>query len=364
MENNTIKFGRPLHTPFYKEVKEKTDNYFISKGYGKKANRAMILKMVIIAFLFFGSYAALLSNRFSEQTLLLLALLFGLSQALIAFNISHDASHNALFSNSKLNKLFSYSFNLIGVNRYIWDIKHNVSHHSFTNVPGYDMDIEQIKIARLVNHVKLKWFYRYQHIYVPLLYPVTSLYMIFIKDFQLFATKKFGNNNFYNHPKKEYLILFVSKLVYFTYALVIPLVFINLVCWKILIGFFLMHFVLGVFLAIIFFPVHALDDSPFPEPDNGIIDNSWAVHQVEVTTNFGVNNKILFWLSGGLNTHIAHHLFSSVCHIHYFDLTQIIRATALKHNIRFRENTIFQALSSHINLLKIMGRTEKLAGKI
>ncbi len=356
MKNIRIKFGVPLNTPFYKELKERVENYFNSTGYTKKANAAMIFKMTIIVSLFIGSYIALLSNRFNEITMLLLAVLFGLSMVLIAFNISHDASHGALFHNPKLNNLFSYSFNLIGVNRYIWDIKHNISHHSLTNIPGYDMDIEQIKIARLVSHVKLKWFYRYQHIYVPLLYPFASLFMVFIKDFQMFATKQYGNNHYYNHPKKEYLILLFSKLIYFTYALIIPLILIKLVWWKILIGFFLMHFVLGTFLAIILFPVHALDDSPFPEPDeNGVISNSWAVHQVETTTNFGANNKLLCWLCGGLNTHIVHHIFPSVCHIHYFNLNKIIKEVALQHGVRFRENTIAHALSSHIRFLKMMG---------
>jgi linoleoyl-CoA desaturase len=356
MKNKTIRFGKPLNSPFYTEVKAKMNDYFKVKGCSQKANGRMLLKIVIIGFLFAGSYFLLLSNLLSERLMLGVALLFGVSQVLIAFNIAHDASHGALFKNQKLNRIFSYCFNLIGVNRYIWDIKHNVSHHSFTNIPGYDMDIEQIKIARLVENAELRWFHRYQHVYVPLLYPFASLYMVFIKDFQMFMTKKYGNNHYEGHSSREYLILFFSKLFYFTYALLLPMIFIKLVWWKILAGFFLMHFVVGTFLAIILFPVHALDDSPFPEPaENGEIDNSWAVHQVETSTNFGVDNQLLFWLSGGLNTHVVHHLFPSICHIHYYDLTKIIREVALKHNVPFRDNSIFKALSSHLALLKMMG---------
>jgi len=359
MVNAKVKFENSLNTGFYNELKEKVENYFINSGNSKKANTGMILKIILILLSFIGSYVLILSNRFNENGLLFLALLFGLFHVLIAFNISHDAAHGALFNSPKLNYLFSYSFNFIGVNRYIWEIKHNISHHSFTNIPGYDMDIEQVKIARLVSHIKLRKIYRYQHIYIPLLYPFTSLYMIFIKDFQMFATRHYGNVHYYNHPRKEYLILFVSKIFYLTYALIIPLIFIKLVWWKILFGFILMHFVVGTFLSMILFPVHALDDSPFPEPDeNGKINNSWAVHQVETTTNFGPDNFFLFWLSGGLNTHIVHHIFPSICHIHYFKLTKIIRETALKHDIIFRENSMAGALISHFRLLKIMGRNK------
>ncbi|MDI1355432.1 MAG: acyl-CoA desaturase [bacterium] len=357
METIKIKFGMPLQSPFYKDIKDRTEEYFVSRSYSRKANSAMILKLLIIATLFFGSYALLLSNLINAAGMFGLALLFGFSMVLIAFNISHDASHGALFRSPKLNTLFSYTFNLIGVNRYIWDIKHNLSHHAFTNVPGHDMDIEQVKIVRLVPAIKLKWFHRYQHIYAPALYPFASLYMIFIKDFQMFATKQYGNSTFHDHPRKEYFILFISKLFYFSYALVIPLIVIKLPWWQILIGFLLMHFVLGTMLAIILFPVHALEDSPFPEPDEeGIINNSWAIHQVETSTNFGANSRLLCWLCGGLNTHIVHHLFPSICHIHYYELTKIIREGARRHNIKFRDNSTAGALVSHLNFLKMMGR--------
>jgi linoleoyl-CoA desaturase len=180
-----------------------------------------------------------------------------------------------------------------------------------------------------------------------------------MKDFEMFATKQYGNNIYYDHPKKEYFILFASKFLYLVYSLIIPLIFIHLVWWKILLGFTVMHLVLGVLVALILFPVHAQDDSPYPTPDqNGMIDNSWAIHQVETTSNFGSNSWILCWLCGGLNTHIVHHIFPSVCHIHYYDLTKIIRKIAKKHEINFRDNTIAGALFHHLNFLRIMGRSE------
>jgi linoleoyl-CoA desaturase len=360
MEQIKIKFKQAPGDTFYTSLKEKMDTYFASRKMDDKANGAMIFKMLLIGFLFFGTYAAILSNKFSEGQLLLLALLWGFSKALIAFNISHDASHNALFKSKTWNEVFSYSFNLIGVNRYIWNIKHNVSHHSFTNIPGHDMDIEQIKIARLVPHVPLKWFYRYQHIYVPLLYPFLSLFMLFVKDFQMFATRKYGNNVYAKHPRSEYIILILSKLIYFTYAIVIPFMVLHIIWYKFLLGFVLMHMMLGVLLAIILFPVHALDDSPFPEADeNGYINESWVRHEIATSTNFCANSRLMHWISGGLNTHVIHHVFPNICHIHYYELTKIINQTAQEHQIPIRQNTMWGALRSHLNLLKMMGRQKK-----
>jgi len=358
MADIRLKFGTSNNSPFYSELKKRVDNYFISNGYSRHANGHMIFKMIFIFLLLITSYTALLSNHLTESQMLLCAVLFGISQTLIAFNVAHDASHGALFTNTKLNRFFSYSFNLIGVSNYIWNIKHNLSHHTFTNIPGHDMDIEQTKIARFTVNSKPKWFHKYQYLYLPLFYPFLSIFIIFIKDFMMFQKQKYGNSEV-NHPKSEYRILIVSKLFYVIYALIIPLIIIDLPWYKILLGFLIVHMVVGLFLAMILIPVHALDDSDFPEADaNGTIHNSWVIHQIESTSNYGANSWLLTWLAGGLNTHIIHHIFPTICHIHYFELTKIIRQTSLEYGIKFRDKHVWQAVISHLRFLKKLGRPQ------
>jgi linoleoyl-CoA desaturase len=352
-----FKFTQSINTPFYVDLKQRVDAYFKSKSNNRKANAHMYTKMIFIFALFCSSYGLLVSNVLGPWLMFAALVVFGLSNVLVAFNIAHDASHGALFKKNKWNKLFAYTFNLIGVNQYIWDIKHNQSHHAFTNIEGLDIDIEQTKIARIHESSERKWFHRYQHLYLPFIYPLASLFMIFIKDFQLFAAKRYGNKVILTHPRKERVILFLSKFLYITYTLIIPMIVINLIWWKILIGFIMMHLIMGVFLSIILFPAHVLDDSPFPKPDDSMeIHNSWAVHQVETTTNFAANNRFITWLSGGLNTHIAHHLYPNICHIYYYDLTKIIREVAQKHQISFRDKTMLGALKSHLAYFKQMGK--------
>lgn len=357
MSEIKIKFNNS-NSEFYKILKLRVDEYFKNSNTSRFANRAMIIKSIVVLILFFGSYFMLISNYTNNKIfILLLTLLFGFSTALIAFNISHDAAHGAYSQNQKINKILAYSFNMIGVNAYIWNLKHNLSHHSYTNIPSSDLDIEQAKVARITLSAPIKKFHRYQHIYMPLVYMTYSLFLVFVKDFQMFGKKKLGNITIDKHPRKEYFILFFSKVFYITYGFVLPFVFIKLPWYQILFGIILMHLLVGMLLALIFVPVHALDDSPFPEVDaNGKINNSWAVHQVEVTTNFAPDSKIINWFSGGLNTHIAHHLFPNICHIHYFELSKIIRQTAKEFNISHRDNTIPQAIKSHLRLLKKLGR--------
>jgi linoleoyl-CoA desaturase len=194
---------------------------------------AMILKMVVIFAVFGIAYGLLLSNTLSEGQMFVMAVIMGFSQVLIAFNIGHDAAHGALFQSKKLNSIFSYTFNLIGISSYIWNIKHNLSHHHYTNVPGHDLDIEQTKLARVTPDAPLKPFHKYQHLYLPLIYPFFSIFLVFIKDFLLFAKGTYGNQ-IIKHPTKEYVILIASKIFYITYALIIPLIIIELPWYKIM----------------------------------------------------------------------------------------------------------------------------------
>lgn len=357
MTRANIKFKPAARSAFSADLKARVADYFRQTHQTRHANRAMVIKICTIMTLFIASYGLLLSNFLGLFGMLLSYMVFGFSMVLIAFNIAHDASHHALFKRPALNTLFSYTFNLIGVNSYIWDIKHNRSHHAFTNVPGHDMDIEQIRIARLIDKVPAKWYYRYQHLYVPVLYPLASLYMILVKDFQMFATRQFGNTLHFSHPAREYVILILSKLLYLTYALLIPMWVLDLPWYHVMMGFLLMHAVVGASIAVILFPVHTQADSIFPTPDaEGYIHDDWYAHQIKTGLNFGARQPVLTWLSGGLNLHIPHHLFPGICHIHYEKLNGILKQTALEHGLPYKEITLFQVLRSHLQFLRIMGK--------
>lgn len=360
MNNPKIRFTNGNRTPVMSELRKAIDAYFTEKNESRYANAKMKRKIALIFGAFLGSYMLILFSGSSFPLYLAGMCLFGLFSAMIAFNVGHDASHGAISSSRQINRIFSYSFNLIGVNSYIWNLKHNVSHHSYTNMPGLDMDIQQVKIARLVPAVPLKKMHRFQHIYVPLLYPFASLYLILVKDFMMFLNPHFAKQ----HPRREYFILVISKLIYFFYAVVIPFYVVDLSLLQLLAGLLCMHLLLGVFVATILFPVHAQEDSLFSEPDSeGMVSGDWAVLQIESTTNFAAESRLIGWLSGGLNTHIIHHLFPGICHIHYYELTRIIRGISKKHGLVFRDRTIGATVYEHWKFLRTMGRNERLPGK-
>jgi linoleoyl-CoA desaturase len=124
----------------------------------------------------------------------------------------------------------------------------------------------------------------------------------------------------------------------------------------------MMHFVAGVVLTVIFQLAHTVEDTTHPLPnESGTVENAWAIHQMNTTVNFAHHNKFLTWYIGGLNYQVEHHLFPSICHIHYPEIAPIVKATAEQYGIPYLENrTFWDALSSHVNTLIRFGRTTSL----
>ena len=119
------------------------------------------------------------------------------------------------------------------------------------------------------------------------------------------------------------------KLFYYSYALVLPMIMLPFSWWIILLAFISMHFVTGILVSIVFQIAHIMPDNAFPLPDaQGQMNDNWYSHQFATTTNFSPKSKLLFWLIGGLNYQVEHHVLPDVCHVHYKNLTKIVSDTA------------------------------------
>jgi linoleoyl-CoA desaturase len=63
------------------------------------------------------------------------------------------------------------------------------------------------------------------------------------------------------------------------------------------------------------------------------------------------------WYVGGLNFQVEHHLFPTVCHVHYKGISKIVRETAEEFNLPYKSQTTFvKALVLHAKLLKELGK--------
>lgn len=355
-----IRFNNKLCRDFTAEVKQKVNQYFDEKGLSKHANSAMILKTVILFFLFWGAYFTIMTAPINKETMWFLTLMMGIGMAGIGFSVSHDALHGAYSSNGMVNAALGLSFDLLGANGYIWKITHNVIHHTYTNIHGHDEDLEVSEFIRLSPHTPHKPIHKYQHLLAFVAYSLATIFWVIAKDFVYFFKRRLGPYENKKHPFKEWLVLIITKIAYWIYTAVLPLMFLPITWQEWLIGFLTMHLSAGLILGVVFQLAHVVEETEHPLPNEEMtIENHWLVHEMLTTSNFARKNKLLSWYIGGLNYQIEHHLFPHVCSIHYPQISPIVEETAKKYGIPYNHHETFtEAVVSHYRTLKRFGRPD------
>ncbi|GAB4395530.1 MAG: acyl-CoA desaturase [Microscillaceae bacterium] len=350
------RFSAQNQKDFVAKLHTQVNHYFKANGLSRHANWAMISKTIFYLSLWVGTYLLLWVDGLPVPVFLALWAVLGFSLAMVTVNIGHDAIHGAYSSHRWVNQLLSHTFNLNGASAYMWVRMHNIAHHTYTNVSGYDEDISPIPILRVAPRSPRWAIHRYQHLYAFLVYTLTTISWVFIKDYKKFFINTVGNFKGKPHPPQAYFWLFFFKFVNYTLFLILPLLYMPQSWEFVLGGFLLMHAVGGWCLAMIFMMAHAVENVHFPEPDvDGYLENCWAAHQLYTTANFGTRSRWLAFFTGGLNTQIEHHLFPHICSIHYPALSEIVRATAQEHGLPYQEASLSEALRSHHQFLKQMG---------
>lgn len=353
-----LKFSTPSGSPFYATVRNRVEQYFKQNGLSQHANAQMWGKTAFFLTGFVSLYLLIISNTLPILFLLPFSAALGMFSAFVGFNVCHDAIHGSLSHNKKINKLFAFVFNLIGANPYVWNITHNVVHHTYTNIPGHDEDIEIAPgLIRIAEEDEVNAIQRYQHWYAFPLYSLASLSWVFRKDYVKFFQKKIGARSS-KHPKLEYFNLFFYKALYYFLFIGLPLLTLNISWPQLAVGFLVLHIAQGLTMGLVFQLAHVVEGTSFPIPNNsGMMDEAWAEHQMRTTANFATHNKVAAFFLGGLNRQIEHHLFPKICHIHYGEISLIVKQTALEFDLPYIENKSFlKALHSHFMMLKRFGK--------
>lgn len=345
---------------FFSTLRQRVDAYFKENKISRHANWKMVLKTCILLSGYILPFVALLIFQPSFLISMLIWTIMGFSLAGIGMSVMHDANHGAYSSSHRTNRWLGHSLNLLGASVYNWKLQHNLLHHTYTNIVTHDLDIQDKAILRFSPHTEVKWYHRLQAVYAIFFYGITTLYWALVKDFLQFV--KYKRDGINKNSKKENAILLTrmvfDKVLYLFVILILPVWLFKMKAAAVISGFLVMHFVAGVVLTIIFQLAHTVEGTTHPLADeNGTIENNWAIHQMNTTVNFSRNSRFISWYVGGLNFQIEHHLFPTICHVHYPYISDIVKNTADEFGVPYMENTTFsEALVSHLNTLRRFGR--------
>ncbi len=347
---------------FQDELKKRVTEYFKATGKSERGGWRIYSKTLIVFGWMIASYIALVF--FAPTLWLAFPLAFSLAAAMAAsaFCVQHDGGHKAYSNLPWMNKLAAMSLDFIGASSYLWYWKHAVLHHTYSNIPGQDTDIELGSVMRLCPQQKLRWFHRWQHLYLWVLYGVMAARWHLWGDFKDVITGKIGPHPI-ARPKGWDLFFFVAgKAFSVGWLIVLPLFFHE---WWLVVTFYLaVTAIMGVLLSIVFQLAHCVEEAAFPSPDPTTMrmESSWAIHQVQTTANFARGSRILTFLLGGLNFQIEHHLMPHVCHVHYPKLSPIVEDLCKEYGITYSVHPTFWAgVVSHYRWLRRMGQKELAA---
>ncbi len=342
---------------FIRQTRREVEEYLSARRTRVRGQAQLYAKGVVAFVVLLGSWLTLVVGQPGVWLGLLSfsGLIFGTS--LIAFSVMHDANHGAYFRARRLNHLMGWSADaLLGLSSYAWRVKHNVAHHTYTNVDGYDADITQVPFARLAPGQSPRPWYRLQHYYIWALYCVMALRWQTVGDIAAFRRGRIGTSALRIPRRWDLAGLIGGKVIFVSWAIVVPMLVYP--WWAVVSAYLVYSMVVSLIMAVTFQLAHCVEEADFATAEDLTAEpRVWAVHEVETTVDFCPRNPVLSWVCGGLNYQIEHHLFPRVPHTHYANIAKIVQRNAERHGVRYvTHHSLRSALRSHFRHLRTMGR--------
>jgi len=258
----TIKFlsDEPWQKQFASSVRQRVNTYFKEKGISTKGNWTLYTQTGVMLLLYIAPFVIMLLIPMSAWVGLLLVVIMGTGMAGIGMCVMHDAVHGSYSEKEWVNRLMGATMYLLGSNVFNWKIQHNVMHHAYTNIEGYDQDIAVSGLIRLSQFAPLKRIHRYQYIDAFFFYGLMTLSKL-TRDFsQLARYNQDGvTQKFHVNPTVEYAKMVAIKLAYLFVLVGLPILYTSFSWWQVIIGFLLMHWTAGCILSTVFQMAHVVE---------------------------------------------------------------------------------------------------------
>jgi linoleoyl-CoA desaturase len=342
---------------FHAELKRRINEYFKQTGTASTGNYKLYLKAIFLVTTYLAIYTHLVFYTPVTWLAITECIVLGGLTAAIGFNVMHDGMHGSFSKKKWVNQLAGLSLNFLGANNFMWKTKHNIVHHTYTNVQGVDDDIEARPFLRLCDQQKFYKIHRYQHWYFWAAYSLLYLWWVLVTDYKKYFTKRVGPTPIGKMSLADHLSFWGFKILHAFMFIALPIYMLGFQAW--IIGFLPFALFAGFVLSIVFQLAHTVEDTEFPVANiaTNKIEDEWAIHQLKTTANFATRNRFISWWVGGLNFQIEHHLFPRISHVHYPAISKIIRKACNDFGVPYIEYPKMRlAVASHINHLKSLSR--------
>lgn len=354
LENDQFDWSNNI---IHNEIRSEVKKLFKNKSY--KANKLFIMKVIVILLMWFGLYYYGIKSMNIG-----LIFLSGIMWSALGFCIMHDGSHSALSKNYLVNWLCSMIWNNFSLwNNTAWMLHHIYGHHSYTGIAELDPDLNYDIILKSENQKDQNYgpIYKYQHYYSWILLSILPNQFLSVALNYRFFKNIYGLDWL---GLEKYQKNYVNIINIFS---IILLFGIPLYIYKSLLATILINFVYFTGIGITFFifvlPNHdslavRKNQQYFKEYKKDMLKD-WSVQQIISSANFSNSNSIIdiivTQLFGGMNYQIEHHLFPTVCHIYYPEISNVIKRICHKYQIPYvsRKN-IFECVKEYYQLLKLL----------
>src|SRR6478609_7884310 len=128
-------------SPFFAVLKKKVNHYFSQNNIHTSGNRKLYVKSLIQLTSAVALYLTLVFFTPGVFVSIILCSILGVNMGVIGFNIMHEGGHMSFSKHKWVNEISGHFLNILGGSIHFWKVKHNVNHHTFTNIAGMDSDI-------------------------------------------------------------------------------------------------------------------------------------------------------------------------------------------------------------------------------
>mmetsp|Transcript_24824 Transcript_24824/g.43546 ORF Transcript_24824/g.43546 Transcript_24824/m.43546 type:complete len:466 (-) Transcript_24824:56-1453(-) len=322
-------------TPFEREIKREVfkivhrGKEFGTTGYLSRA-------VLYISFFFFLMY------RWTQETSFSLAIVYGVSMALIGLNVQHDANHGAASRKVWINNVLGLGADFIGGSKWLWMEKH-WTHHTYTNHRDKDPDGLAAEPFLLFNDYDLSspkraGYHAFQALYFVFI--LSGYWLSAVFDFPMIfylqdrGALKVGirlDNEWINSRRKYAVSL---RILYYVLNIGFPLY--NDFSWRTVAHINVMGIAGSLALGLLFTLSHNFENAE-RDPTKPVRETGepvcWFKCQVETSSTYG--GFISGCLTGGLNFQVEHHLFPRMSSAWYPYIAPAVREICQKHGVRY-----------------------------